>query len=302
MTTYDAIVIGGSFAGLSAAIHLARARRSVCVIDAGQPRNRFADHSHGFFGRDGANPLEMIAEARGKVLAYPTVTFVKDTATSASRISSEHFEIELASGTTLSSARLVLAHGVTDRLPEIPGLTERWGKTVLHCPYCHGFEFSGRPLGILASSPHSVVFAQLISEWGPATLFLNGADEPDDAARAELSRRSVAIEPAPIAEVLGDGTEIAGIRLTDGRRIEISALFVSPATSIPPFAEQLGCALETGPTGPYIRTDPMKMTTIPGVFAAGDAANPMWNATLSTADGVMAGTAAHRSLVFGLPV
>lgn len=299
---YDAIVIGGSFAGLSAAIHLARARRTVYLIDTGLPRNRFADASHGFFSHDGSNPIEMIEQARRQVLAYPTVTLKTDIARSAQQVEPERFEVAVSSGEILSSSRVILAHGVIDTLPVIPGISERWGKSVLHCPYCHGFEFSGRKLGVLTGSPHSATFSQLVTEWGPVTLFLNGAAMPDDATRAELAWRSVAIEPAPIAAVEGNGTEIAGIRLRDGRLIEISALFVSPVTSIPPFAEQLGCALESGPTGPYIRTDPMKMTTVPGVFAAGDAANPMWNATIATADGVMAGTAAHRSLVFGLPV
>jgi thioredoxin reductase len=297
---FDAIVIGGSFAGLSAAINLARARRTVCVIDAGQPRNRFADHSHGFFGQDGANPLDMIAAARAKVLAYPTVSLVEDTAVSAQRVTSDRFDVELSSGETLSSTRLVLAHGVTDQLPEIPGLAERWGKTVLHCPYCHGYEVAGERLGILSGATPLVEHTRLIAEWGPATLFLNGNTGLSEEGFAELAARGIAVEPAPIVSLSGEGTALASIRLADGREVKISALFIPPTTHLSPLVEQLGCETEPGPAGLWVKTDAMKMTTVPGVFAAGDIRGAM-NASLAAADGVMAGVAAHRSLVFGLP-
>ncbi len=146
--TYDAVVIGGSYAGLSAAIHIARARRSVCVIDASSPRNRFADASHGFFGQDGAEPLAMIAAARAEVERYPGVTMIAGTASDA-HVVNGGFAVTLVDGSTLTSAKLVLAFGISDMLPEVPGLAERWGRTVLHCPYCHGFEHGGGRLGVL---------------------------------------------------------------------------------------------------------------------------------------------------------
>jgi thioredoxin reductase len=298
-TTYDAIIIGGSFAGLSAAMQLARARRTVAIIDAGQPRNRFSHASHGFFGHDGRAPEELIAQARDQVLAYPTVSLIRAEAITARQDDAGSFQIGLASGESVSGSRLLLAHGVRDLLPELPGLRERWGVSVLHCPYCHGYEVAGQPLGVLRTMPGSLHQAQLIQEWGPTIYFLNGVDDLTETDRAELTRRGVTIEPTPIAELLGTGQDLEGIRLTDGRIIPLAALFLAPTTRIDGLAEQLGCTLEEGPTGPYLRTDMMKQTTIPNVFAAGDIAMAMWNATLASADGVMAGAAMHRSLVFG---
>lgn len=295
---YDVIIIGGSFAGLSAAMQLGRARRSVCIIDAGQPRNRFAAHSHGFFGHDGANPLELIAQARAQVLAYPTVTLIDGEAIATRNETGDRFTVALASGETHSATRLVLAHGVQDALPEIPGLRERWGVSVLHCPYCHGYEYFGQQLGVLRTKPGSPHQALIVSEWGPLTYFLNGHDDISADDRAALEQRNITIEPAPVAELLGEAPSLDGVRLSDGRFVEIDALFIAPETRLPGFAEQLGCAIDETPNGLVIRTDPMKHTTIPGVFAAGDIATPMWNTTLASADGVMAGAAAHRSLVF----
>jgi thioredoxin reductase len=166
---HDAIVIGGSFAGLSAAMYIARARRSVCVIDTGAPRNRFATQSHGFLAQDGSEPGAMLATARSQVAEYPTATFIDGEAVSAAT-TPHGFSVALATGEVRESARLVLAFGISDELPAIPGLVERWGKSVLHCPYCHGFEFSGQRLGVLNVSPMSIHQAMLIAEWGPTTL------------------------------------------------------------------------------------------------------------------------------------
>ena len=296
---YDAIIIGGSYAGLSAAIQLARARRTVCVIDAGQPRNRFAAESHGFFGQDGAQPRAMIAQARAQLQVYPTVTLIDGEAVCAWQTAPEQFAIELASGEKLTSSRVVLAHGVEDQLPDTPGLAERWGASVLHCPYCHGFEVGGKQLGVLNTIPASMHQALLIPDWGPTTFFLNGIDELDAETREQLARRQVTVEPTPVVELVGDAPDLTGIRLADGRVIPIDALFIAPRTRLSPLAAQLGCDFDESPFGPYIRTDAMKATTVPGVFAAGDAALAM-NATIASASGVMAGAALHRSLIFGL--
>jgi thioredoxin reductase len=295
---YDVIIIGGSFAGLSAAMQLVRGRRSVGIIDAGQPRNRFAEASHGFFGQDGAKPLAMIEHARDQVLAYPTATFISGEAVTARKTERGEFAVGLASGEVLSSARLVLATGVRDVLPELPGLRERWGVSVLHCPYCHGYEYAGDHLGVLRTKPGSPHQAMLVAEWGPLTYFLNGHDDLSAGDRAELERRHIAIEPAPLAEFLGPAPGLEAIRLTDGRILSLDALFLAPDTRLPMLAEQLGCIIDESMNGPIIRVDPMKQTTIPGLFAAGDTITPMWNATLASADGVMAGAAVHRSLVF----
>ncbi|MFT7722978.1 MAG: NAD(P)/FAD-dependent oxidoreductase [Roseateles sp.] len=295
---YDAIVIGGGFAGLSAALYLARARRQVCVIDAGSPRNRFTDASHGFLGQDGRNPRDLIADARRQVEAYPTVRFIQGSADIA-RGSKDDFTVTLDTGGVLSSRRLVLAFGLTDLLPDLPGLAERWGKTVLACPYCHGYEFADRKLGVLHMGPMSAMQAALIADWGPVTLYLNGDNRPDDDMSALLSSRDVRIEPSQVVGLDGTGTDLSAVLLADGRRISIDALYVAPPSRLnTTIAEQLGCAIETGRYGPIITVNESKMTTVEGVYAAGDIARAN-NALIPAADGAAAGIALHAGLVFG---
>ncbi|UYV16693.1 NAD(P)/FAD-dependent oxidoreductase [Porphyrobacter sp. ULC335] len=294
----DAVVIGGSFAGLSAALQLARARRSVCVIDAGAPRNRFADASHGILGHDGKSPQTMVAEARAQLQRYPTVQMLEGVATSAEAMA-DGFEVGLADGISLHAARLVLAFGISDVLPEIPGLAGRWGKSVLHCPYCHGFEYGGRRLGVLQTMPVSAHQALLIADWGPTTLFLNGADMPDATMQLQLARRGVAIEPRPIAGLCGEDAALSSLTLADGHEVPIDALYLAPRSRLnSPIAAQLGCVLDDGPFGAIIRTDAAKLTSVPGVYAAGDAARAPHNASWAAADGVTAGISLHQSLVF----
>ena len=295
---HDAIVIGGSFAGLSAATYIARARRSVGVVDTGLPRNRFADHSHGFLSQDGSSPRAMLATARAQLAHYPTVTFINGEAITAAK-AADGFVVTLGSGETLDSARLVLAFGISDELPAIPGLAERWGATVLHCPYCHGFEFSGRRLGVLYLTPKSIMQSMLISEWGPTTLFLNGSEEPDANALVELSKRRVVIERTPVTSLHGDGATLSSIELADGRTSELDALYIGPRTHLnSTIPQQLGCELEEAPLGPIVRVDAERMTTVPGVYAAGDITRGAHTVTWAAADGVTAGLAVHRSLVF----
>ena len=295
---YDAIIVGGSFAGLSAAMYVARARRSVRIIDAGAPRNRFAAHSHGFFAQDGSEPGAMLATARAQVAAYPTASFVEGEAVGAAG-EADAFSVTLASGEVLESRRLVLAFGISDELPAIPGVAERWGKSVIHCPYCHGYEFSGQRLGVLHLSPMSLHQAMLIAEWGPTTLYLNGDPEPDVETLGKLRERDVRIEPAPVRALRGEGTALSAIELGDGRMSEVDALYIGPRTRLnSDIARQLGCEIEEGNWGPVIRTDAQKTTTVPGVFAAGDITRSAHNVTWASADGVTAGLALHRSLVF----
>ncbi|MET0286027.1 MAG: NAD(P)/FAD-dependent oxidoreductase [Polyangiales bacterium] len=292
---YDAIVVGGSFAGLSAAMQLARGRLKVCVIDAGKPRNRFAEHSHGFFGMDGAPPLEMIAQGREKVLAYPNVNLIAGEALTVTGADGA-FELELASGERVNGRKLVLAYGIIDRLPEIPGLQERWGKTVLHCPYCHGYEFGGRALGVLATGAMASHQAQLIPEWGPTTFFLNDQPEPDAETLQKLAARGVVIERERVVGVEGEAT----VKLADGRKVELAGLYLGPRAELASSLHaQLGCELDAGPMGPILRANDKRETTVPGVFAAGDIARLFSNATLASADGVMAAGGVHFSLVFG---
>lgn len=294
--SYDAIVVGGSFAGLSAAMQLARARRRVLVIDAGLPRNRFAEASHGFFGQDGKPPYDILREAARQLSAYPTVRIVRGEATGASPVDGG-FSLVLDDGREEQAARLVLATGVRDELPPIPGLQERWGRTVLHCPYCHGYEVAGRALGVLANGPLSVHQAVLLPDWGPTTFFTQGVFELDAEQAEQLTGRGVRVERTSVVELLGEAPDLEAVRLADGRVLSLQALFTAPKVHMAsPLAAALGCAFEEGPLGPYIRVDDRKQTTVTGVYAAGDAAAPTHNATLASAGGVLAGVGAHQSL------
>jgi thioredoxin reductase len=209
------------------------------------------------------------------------------------------FTVTLASGETLDAARLILAYGMTDVLPEMPGLEERWGGSVLHCPYCHGYEFANGKLGVLAMSPFSAHQAPLIAEWGPTTLYLNGGDMPDEETCARLASRNVGIEPAAVAALIGEGGTRSGLMLGDGRTAAVGALYLAPHSRMnSPLAERLGCAFDDGPFGPVIRTDATKLTTAAGMYAAGDIARAPHRVSWAVADGVTAGVSVHQSLVF----
>lgn len=294
---YDAVIAGGSFAGLSAAMQLARARRRILVVDGGRPRNRFAPAAHGFFGHDGKAPEALLAEAARQLSAYPTVELLSGEVTAA-RAAEPGFVLTLADGRTVEAARLVLATGLRDELPPITGIEERWGVSVLHCPYCHGYEVRERPLGVLANNVHSVHQALLLPDWGPTTYFTQGAFVPGEEESAQLAARGVRLEHTEVVELLGKAPALEAVRLADGRVVAVEALFTAPITRMAsPLAEQLGCGFEHGPVGPYLRVDDRKLTTVPGVYAAGDAASPMHNATLASAAGVLAGVGVHQSLV-----
>jgi len=295
---YDAIIIGGSFAGLSAALYLGRARRTVCVIDTARPRNRFAEASHGQFGYDGGNPLTMLATMRKQVAAYPTVEFIDQAAVNMDR-EGDRFTIRLEDGNQVRGARLLLAFGIVDQLPDIPGLAERWGHSVIHCPYCHGYEFSDRRLGVLSMSPASAHQASLIPEWGPTTFFLNGGTI-DLEVEEDLARRGVVVEPGRIAGLQGRDKDLSAIKLDDGREVPLDALYIGPFYRFSSdLADQLGCAIEPGLLGPIVTVDEMKATSVADVFAAGDITRMGHSVTFACADGVMAAIAIHRSFLFG---
>ncbi|MEQ5836123.1 NAD(P)/FAD-dependent oxidoreductase [Marinobacter sp. NFXS9] len=293
----DVMVIGGSFAGMSAALQLVRGQRQVIVIDGRSPRNRFAAASHGFFGLDGVSPEEIHERGLEQLLRYPTARVIEGQASTAAQIEGG-FLVTLASGTAFSARKLILATGLKDELPDIPGIEERWGQTVIHCPYCHGFELRNRPLGVLATSHLSAHQAGMIPDWGPTTYFTQGTFEPDPEQRDYLQKRDVTIEHAPVVEVLGEAPALSGVRLADDRVIELGGLYIGPKTRMAsPLAEQLGCVFYDGPMGPVVQVDDLKQTTVQGVFAAGDMSNPMQNATLAAGSGVIAGFNAHRLLM-----
>ncbi len=291
---FDVIVVGGSYAGMAAALQLARARRRVLVLDAGQRRNRFAATSHGFLTQDGASPAAIAERAREQLLAYPTVQWRTTTAHDA-RQQDSRFLVTTDDQATVSGSLLVLAPGVIDEMPTLPGIAERWGKSVFHCPYCHGYELNQGRIGVLATGAHSLHQAQMLPDWGSVTLFTNGTFAPDDAQRADLQARGVVIETAAVTRIIDTATVV----LSDGRQLPQDGLFTACRTRpASPLGEQLGCAMEAGPLGPFIQVDALKATSVPGVFACGDAARGAGNVALSVGDGTQAGVSAHRTLLF----
>lgn len=292
--TYDVIVIGGSYAGMAAALQLVRARRRVLVVDARLRRNRFASHSYGFLSQDGTSPADIARLARQQLEVYPTLTWI-DGLTEVASGEKDGFAIRTKDGVRYEGRRIVLAIGVSDELPAIEGLKERFGVSVFHCPYCHGYELNQGRIAVIATGPMSLHQAQLIPEWGDVTFFTNDALVFDDNARSDLSRRGVIVEETPIVRLAGS----ADIIVRDGRQLSFDGIFTAPrnapATAI---AETLGCTLVETPVGVQIGTDDTKETSIPGVFACGDAARVPHSLSLAVADGAWAGAQVHRSLIW----
>jgi thioredoxin reductase len=253
-------------------------------------------------GHDGRPPAEILADGRAQLLAYPTAELVADAAVDARAVEGG-FEVSLASGAGATARRLILATGVVDEPADVPGLRERWGRTVLHCPYCHGFEVGDRRLGVLAVVPASVHQALLVADWSAdVTLFTAGTVELDGEQRAQLAARGVRVEERPVAALVGDAPGLEGVRLADGEVVAVDALFTGAFTRpASPLAERLGCAFDEGMMGPIVRTDERQQTTVPGVYAAGDLARSMTNVNWALADGMNAGVSCHQSLVFPPP-
>lgn len=293
---FDAIVIGGSYAGMSAVLQLARARQRVLVVDAGLRRNRFADHSHGFLGHDGMAPDEIASNAKKQVLAYPTVTWREGKAEHARKVANG-FEVSVG-GEQVSAKRLLIAAGIVDELPTLPGVRERWGKTIAHCPYCHGYELGQKEIAVLATSPMSIHHALMLPDWGKTTFFTNGAIDLDPTQMGQLKARGVTIETTLVKAIEGDDTLI--VRLADGSASEYAGMFLMPFARIStPIPVELGCEIEPWPMGEFVKTDPMtRETTVTGVFACGDVAMAAGSVAFAVGDGARAGVGVHRSLVF----
>lgn len=294
---HDVIIIGGSFAGLAAATQLGRARRDVVVLDTGLPRNRFAAHSHGFFTRDGTPPLELVAEARRQLEPYGTVA-MRDARAVGVRKGDDGFDIELETGDELSSRRLILAYGMTDDLSVLPAGAEAcWGKSMFFCPYCHGFEFGDRKLGLLLRHGDALLLSRLYREWtGDFTLFTNGA-AMDENVRKALLDDGVAIDDDVIMTLEHEGGELRRVVTASGS-VPLDALFTHPPAHMSSgIGIDLGCETRPASMGDILLVDQLQQTTVDGVFAAGDAAHPAPSISYAVAGGVMAGTAAHRSLL-----
>ncbi len=291
----DVLIVGGSYAGIAAGLILARARRPVTIIDSGLPRNRAASHSHGVPGQDGISGAELLKNARQQLLDYPTVRWLQGEVVHA-QSTAEGVELRTADGQVLAARKLLLATGIADQLPELPGLAERWGSTVLHCPYCHGYEVGGGAIGLLGGHPMSAAKATLFADWGNVTFFGQGLPISDEE-QAAMQQRGVQIETTPVVGVQGEQPTWLEVELADGRRIAQRALFVPAMQQMAtPLVQQLGCALVESPLGVLVEVDMMKQTSVANVYAAGDVTT-VGNITLAMAEGVRAGIGVHHALV-----
>ncbi|HIY67664.1 MAG TPA: NAD(P)/FAD-dependent oxidoreductase [Candidatus Agrococcus pullicola] len=295
---WEAIVIGGGAAGLSAALMLGRARRRVLVIDAGSPRNRFAAHMHGVLGNEGTPPGELTARGRDEVSSYGGQFL--DAAVD--RVETHPGGVRvLADGAAHTARALIVATGITDDLPDIPGLAERWGKSVLHCPYCHGWEFKDRRLGVLATSPAALHQAQLIRQWSDRVTLFAAAIDPIERETAErLRSRGVDVVDAEVIAVVGEGDAVTAVRTADGKEVPVEAIFT--ASSPRPhdgFLQGLDLARNDLPfgMGSFLAVDQAGKTSNDRIWAVGNVVNPMANVPMSIGSGSFTGGAVNGALV-----
>ena len=265
--THDVAIVGGGAAGLSAALVLGRARRRVVVVDAGAPRNAPAEHMQGFLSRDGTPPADLLRAARAEVRRYG-VELVEDRVVAATA----GFTLRLASGRTVEARQVLLATGAVDDLPDVRGARERWGRDFLHCPYCHGWEVRDQPVGVLGTGPGSVEHAHLLRQWTDDVIFFAHTHPVTAEERATLDARGIAIVDGIVERLVVTHDRLRAIRLADGREVARAALFIRPALRAHPDgpATALGCELLEGG---LVRTDADGRTSVPGVWAAGNAAN-----------------------------
>ncbi len=294
----DVIIVGGSFAGLAAALQLGRARRKVTVLDTGVPRNRFAGHSHGLLGHDHKPPLEILAEARQQLGRYPTIRLVNGRADRVSGAIGD-FSVGTGDGESLRAARLILSYGVVDQMPDVPGFAQSWGTSIVPCPYCDGFEVAGQHWGLVWSGPRSHNSARLFQDWTDTlTVLTDGHDIPRDI-RADLARRKIAVVDGRITQIGHPGGHKAIILLDTSSKVSVDILFANPRTK--PSAslhESLGLATVDTPDGIALKVDERRETSMPGIYAAGDLANPLMpSVTTASWQGAMAGIFAQQSML-----
>lgn len=296
--SYEVVVVGGGAAGLSAALVLGRARRRTLVVDAGEPRNAPAAHMQGYLSRDGMSPAEFLAVGREEIARYG-VELVRDRAVDVTP--DGDFTVALASGRSVRARRLVVATGLRDELPDVPGVAERFGNDVLHCPYCHGWEVRDRAFGVLATTPLSVHQALMVSQWSKdVTFFLHEIAESDlaDDDLRRLAAAGVKVVPGEVAELVIEGDRLTGVRLADGtvhaREVVFTAPRAVPQTGL---LEKLGAEFQETPFGSYPVVDPTGLTSVPGVWAAGNAMGFAEQVVNAAAGGYRAGAFINGELL-----
>ena len=308
---YDVVVVGGGAAGLAGGLTTARALRSTLVVDAGQPRNAPADGVHNYLGREGTPPRELVAFGRAEVEAYGGQV-LQGTATSAERLAdggpgAARFRVGLADGRSVLARRLLVTTGAGDVLPDVPGLAQRWGRDLLHCPFCHGREVADRVVGILCTGEAGIEQALMWRGWSDRVLLLqHTGPEPSPEQAEKLAARGVQRVEGEVVgvEVAGDleGGRLTGVRLADGRVVAVEALVAMPRAVVRGgLLADLG--LEASPLpmgaefGDHVPADPTGATSVPGAWVAGNVTAPMAPVLASAAGGMTAGSLITRDLV-----
>ena len=295
---YDVVVIGGGAAGLNGALMLARSRRSVVVIDSGAPRNAPADGVHGLLGHDGVPPATLLERGRAEVRQYGG-QIVRGEVVGASSVDGD-FAVTLADGRAVSARRLVVTTGLVDELPDIAGLPERWGRDVLHCPYCHGWEVRDMPIGVLANSPKSVHQAMLFRQLTDDVTYFAHTMPPTDEEREELAARNIRLVHGTVTALEISDDRLTGVRLTDDSVIARDVLAVAPhMVGRAGFLGDLGLRAVPHPSGmgEHIPVDVAGHTELAGVWAAGNVTDLSAQVGASAAAGALAGAQINADLV-----
>lgn len=299
MDGYDVVVVGGGAAGLSGALMLARARRSVVVIDAGAPRNAPAEGVHGLLGREGIRPTELLERGRAEVRGYGAHVVTGEVATAVG--DAKGFSVALADGRSVRARRLLVAAGLVDELPDVPGLRARWGRDVMHCPYCHGWEVRDRAIGVLASGPMAVHQALLLRQWSAdVTFFSHTMPPPDDEEAERLAARGITVVDGEVASLEIVEDRIVGVRLGDGTLVRREVMAVSTRmVARAGFLAALGLRPVEHPmgAGEYIPADATGRTDVPGVWVAGNVSDLVAQVGTAAAAGAAAGAQINADLV-----